>query len=165
MVREDDRRKNRKQEGKHVLIMALSTFPWANDVKFGDEVRKATIMKKTKYLFKDFPQKPIPDESGSTPVDGNTGALPDISSSSSQDGNKESLKKSGKDQLEYEGFTHDEAIYGTDNCGADWNDQAVKKANSYLEITAFSKSGLIDQLVFDGFTKTQAEYAASEVGY
>ena len=98
----DDRSKNRKQEGKHVLIMALSTFPWANEVKFGDEVRKATIMKKTKYFFKDFPQKPITDESGSTSADGNTGTLPDISSGSSQVGNEESRKKSGKDQLEYE---------------------------------------------------------------
>ena len=31
-------------------------------------------------------------------------------------------------QLEYEGFTHQEAVYGVDNCGADWNEQAAIKA-------------------------------------
>ena len=31
------------------------------------------------------------------------------------------------DQLEYEGFTKEEATYGADNCGADWNEQAAQK--------------------------------------
>jgi hypothetical protein len=53
------------------------------------------------------------------------------------------------EQLEFEGFTHDEAIYGTDNCGADWNEQAAIKAQDYLDYSSFSRSELIDQLEFD----------------
>lgn len=51
------------------------------------------------------------------------------------------------------------------NCGADWNEQAAKKAKSYLEFTSFSRSGLIDQLLYDGFTQEQAEYGVTQNGY
>lgn len=68
-------------------------------------------------------------------------------------------------QLEFEGYTHEEATYAADSCGADWYAQAVLSAKSYLEFSSFSRKGLIDQLVFEGFTKEQAEYAATEVGY
>ena len=69
------------------------------------------------------------------------------------------------DQLKFEGFTDSEAAYGADHCGADWNEQAAKKAESYLEFMSFSRSGLIDQLEFEGFTSSQAEYGADAVGY
>ncbi|MET3706488.1 hypothetical protein ABIB17_001104 [Arthrobacter sp. UYEF6] len=46
----------------------------------------------------------------------------------------------------------------------DWNAQAAKKAKSYLEYTSFSRSGLVDQLLFEGFTPEQAEYGASTTG-
>ncbi len=65
------------------------------------------------------------------------------------------------EQLEYEGFSHAEAKYGADNCGADWNEQAVIKARQYLEYTSFSRSGLIDQLRYEGFTQSQAEYGVN----
>lgn len=68
-------------------------------------------------------------------------------------------------QLEYEGFSNEEAIYAVDNCDADWNEQAAKKAKSYLKHSSFSKQGLIDQLEFEGFTSEQASYGASENGY
>lgn len=68
-------------------------------------------------------------------------------------------------QLEYEGYTHKQAVYGVDHCGADWFKQAVKKAKVYLEIMPFSKKGLIEQLEFDGFTHKQAIYAAKKCGY
>lgn len=68
-------------------------------------------------------------------------------------------------QLEYEGFTHEEAVYGVDNCGADWNEQAALKAQSYLDYTAFSREGLIEQLEYEGFTREQAEYGVEAVGY
>ena len=42
-------------------------------------------------------------------------------------------------QLEFEGYSHKEAIYGADHCDADWNEEAVKKAKEYLEIQNFSK--------------------------
>lgn len=69
------------------------------------------------------------------------------------------------EQLEFEGFSHDEAIFGVDHCEADWNEQAALKAAQYLESSSFSRSGLIDQLEFEGFTTEQAEYGVSQVGY
>jgi hypothetical protein len=68
-------------------------------------------------------------------------------------------------QLEYEGYTHGEAVYGVDNCGADWNKQSALKAQSYLDYSAFSREGLINQLEFEGFTKEQSEYGVQAVGY
>lgn len=69
------------------------------------------------------------------------------------------------EQLEYEGFSSEEATYAADNCGADWNEQAAKCAENYISISSFSRSGLIEQLEFEGFTKEQAEYGVKTVGY
>lgn len=68
------------------------------------------------------------------------------------------------EQLEYEGFSTEDATYGADNCGADWNKQAAKKAQDYLDYTSFSRDGLIDQLVYEGFTYDQAVYGVDSVG-
>ena len=65
------------------------------------------------------------------------------------------------EQLEYEGFSHTEAVYGADHCGANWNEQAAKKAREYLEYSSFSKSELLDQLLYEGFTQSQAEYGVN----
>lgn len=69
------------------------------------------------------------------------------------------------DQLEYEGYSTEDATYAADNCGADWNEQAALCAENYLDIMSFSRDGLIDQLLYEGFTQEQAEYGASSVGY
>jgi hypothetical protein len=37
-------------------------------------------------------------------------------------------------------------------------------AAEYLEFSAFSRSGLIDQLIYEGFTPQQAEYGVSTTG-
>ena len=68
------------------------------------------------------------------------------------------------EQLEYEGFSHEEAVAAADACGADWNEQAAKKAESYLSFMDMSRSQLIDQLEFEGFTSEQAAYGADAVG-
>ena len=68
-------------------------------------------------------------------------------------------------QLEFEGFSTQEATYGADNCKADWNEQAAKSAKNYMEISSFSESGLIEQLEFEGYTEEQAEYGAKKAGY
>ena len=68
------------------------------------------------------------------------------------------------DQLQYEGFTEQEAAYGADNCAADWNTQAALAAQNYLDIMPFSREGLIDQLTHDGYTTEQAEHGADSVG-
>ncbi len=67
-------------------------------------------------------------------------------------------------QLEFEGFTNKEAVYGVDNVSVDWNEQAVKKAKAYLDTMAFSRSGLIKQLEFEGFTHEQAVYGVEQNG-
>lgn len=67
------------------------------------------------------------------------------------------------EQLEYEGYTNSEATYAVDNCGADWQEQAVKCARSYLNTMSFSRSGLIEQLEYEGFTSSQAQYAVDKV--
>lgn len=68
-------------------------------------------------------------------------------------------------QLEFDGYSTEDATYAADNCGADWNEQAAKQAKSYLDVMSFSRQGLIDQLEYDGFTQEQAEYGVSAVGY
>ena len=67
-------------------------------------------------------------------------------------------------QLEYEKYTHDDAVYAADHCGADWSSQAGKKAKSYLEIMPFSYAGLIKQLEFDEFTHEQAVCGVEQCG-
>lgn len=69
------------------------------------------------------------------------------------------------EQLEYEGFSTEEATFGADNCGADWNEQAALKAQAYLDYQSFSRQGLIEQLLYEGFTQEQAEYGVTAVGY
>ena len=67
-------------------------------------------------------------------------------------------------QLEFEGFSNEDATYGVDNADADWNEQAAKRAQTYLDIRAFSRQGLIDQLVYEGFTQSQAVHGVNEAG-
>jgi hypothetical protein len=67
-------------------------------------------------------------------------------------------------QLEFDGFTRGDAESGIDALDVDWNEQAAKKAASYLSFMAFSRSGLVDQLLFDGFSQEQADYGASTTG-
>lgn len=69
------------------------------------------------------------------------------------------------EQLQYEGYSVEDATYAADNCGADWNEQAAKSAQTYLDTMSFSRDGLIEQLVYEGFSAEQAEYGATAVGY
>lgn len=40
---------------------------------------------------------------------------------------------------------------------------ALSKAHSYLKVTSFSKSGLKEQLIFEGFSDSEAEYAVNNL--
>lgn len=58
--------------------------------------------------------------------------------------------------------------YVEKNNMVDWDAEAVQCAQNYLDLMAFSRDGLIDQMSSesgDKFTRQQAEYAASQVGY
>ena len=63
-------------------------------------------------------------------------------------------------QLEYEGYTTEEATAAVDAQGVDWNAQAVGSAESYLGFAAFSRQWLIEQLEFDGYTNSEATFGA-----
>jgi len=43
-------------------------------------------------------------------------------------------------------------------------EQAVRKAEEYIEYTAFSRNSLIKQLEFEGFTRKEAEHGAKGAG-
>ena len=80
--------------------------------------------------------------------------------------NTMSFSRSGLiEQLEYEQYSSEAAVWAVDHVEADWNEQAAKKAKEYLDMMAFSRRGLIDQLKFEGFTEEEAEYGATSVGY
>lgn len=68
-------------------------------------------------------------------------------------------------QLEYEGFSTADAIYGVEQLAVDWKQQAAKKAAEYLEFQAFSRQGLLDQLLYEKFTLEEAEYGVKQNGY
>lgn len=68
------------------------------------------------------------------------------------------------EQLEYEKYSHADAVYAVQHCGADWNEQALQSALSYLNYTAFSYQGLIGQLEYEKFTSKQAAYGADHCG-
>jgi hypothetical protein len=43
-------------------------------------------------------------------------------------------------------------------------ENAKRKAESYLEMTGFSRSGVTEQMKFEGFTTSQAALGADSVG-
>jgi hypothetical protein len=43
-------------------------------------------------------------------------------------------------------------------------EQAALKAQSYLDYSPFSRQGLIDQLIYEGFTQKEAVYGVNQVG-
>ena len=70
-----------------------------------------------------------------------------------------------------DGFPADDAEFAVARLeaegGVDWNAEATEAAKSYLELTSFSRQGLIDQLTSqygDEFTPEQAEYGVSQTG-
>lgn len=68
-------------------------------------------------------------------------------------------------QLEYEGFSTEEATFGADNAGADWNAEAAEKAQQYLDYSSFSRDGLYDQMAYEGFLPVEIEFGLAAVGY
>ncbi len=66
--------------------------------------------------------------------------------------------------MAYEKYSAEDATWAVDRVAVDWNEQAAKSAKSYLKFSSFSHSGLVDQLVFEGFTPEQAEYGVGTTG-
>lgn len=75
------------------------------------------------------------------------------------------FSKSGLvEQLEYEGYSNEDATFAVENVEVDWREQAVIQAKNYLDYSAFSRSGLIDQLLYEGHSQEDANYAVNQVG-
>ena len=56
-------------------------------------------------------------------------------------------------------------VRGKANILKELEKKAAKAAKNYLDFMAFSRSGLIDQLEFEGFTHEQAVYGVEQNGY
>lgn len=68
-----------------------------------------------------------------------------------------------KKYLEDVGFSTDEALYGADNCGADWNEQVVEKLEYYIDFfDEMTREEMLQALADDGFTDEQIAYAAEQ---
>ena len=65
--------------------------------------------------------------------------------------------------MRFEEFSKAEATFAVDYIDPNWNAQAEQTAQSYLDSGGFSREGLIDQLVFEGFTRSQAEHGVKAV--
>jgi hypothetical protein len=68
-------------------------------------------------------------------------------------------------QLQYEHFDPADATFAVEQLETsgrvDWNEQAVRKAQSYLGYSSFSLDGLAQQLEYEGFTPSEAQHGAT----
>ena len=69
------------------------------------------------------------------------------------------------EQLEFEGFSKEDATYAVNHISVNWNEQAYEKGQSYLDMMGFSEDGLREQLDFEGFTKSEIDYAINKLGF
>ena len=60
-------------------------------------------------------------------------------------------------------FTPDEALYGANNCGANWDEQAVRCAEKYAEKVGYDFDKLVFQIEWFNYTHDQAVQAATKV--
>lgn len=68
--------------------------------------------------------------------------------------------------LRMDGFSEAVAVYAADNVGANWNTQATRAAQLFINTwPGLSRIGMIDILVhIEGFTRAQAEFAVNSIG-
>jgi hypothetical protein len=64
--------------------------------------------------------------------------------------------------LVYETYTKEVAEFAVDSLDVDWKEQAYLMAKAYLDHTSFSIGSLTEQLEFEKFTTSQAEYRATK---
>lgn len=75
------------------------------------------------------------------------------------------FSKSGLiEQLEFEGYSTEDAKFAVDNIDVDWREQAVRHAELYIDTMPFSRDGLIEQLKFEGHSEEDSVYAVGQVG-
>jgi len=67
------------------------------------------------------------------------------------------------EQLEFEGFSPEDATLAVDSLDVDYGEQAKKKAEDYIDYSAFSRSGLIEQLEFEDFSPEDSAAAVDSL--
>ncbi|GAA2880365.1 Ltp family lipoprotein [Enterococcus casseliflavus] len=67
-------------------------------------------------------------------------------------------------QLEFEGFPHNDAQWAVDQLTIDWNEQALKKANSYHSLMSLPPDNIRRLLTFEDFSEEQIDYAMTNIG-
>ncbi|MEH7383840.1 Ltp family lipoprotein [Bacillus sp. JJ1521] len=68
------------------------------------------------------------------------------------------------EQLEYEGYSKEDATFAVDNIKVDWREQAVRHAKNYNDTMPMSRQGLIEQLMYEGHSQEDSTYAADQIG-
>ena len=63
-----------------------------------------------------------------------------------------------------DGAQKDRSLYSAGYSPTTGERNALRSARAYLNVSAFSKSGLMDQLMYEGFSQHEAEYAAENCG-
>ena len=68
--------------------------------------------------------------------------------------------------MKFEGYSVADATYAVDKVAyrGIWSEQAAGSAKDYLDGQSFSRSGLIEQLEFEGYTPAQAIYGVNQTG-
>ncbi|OHA83956.1 MAG: hypothetical protein A2937_00420 [Candidatus Yonathbacteria bacterium RIFCSPLOWO2_01_FULL_47_33b] len=143
-----------------------------------NEVTQQPVVENTQAITENKNDNPAPIAEKATPAKTETKNIPAPTPVSSETVSQKNAVKKAKSylgysafshdglvaQLEYEQFSHADAVYGSDNSGGNWNEQAAKKAKSYMDMSAYSRGSLIEQLKYEKFTQEQAEYGANAVG-
>ena len=154
-----------------VVFLAIGAFSGGSDDKPQEPTTSASASvsddaktNKGEETAPDAPEQKQP-EAEPEPADTRTTGQKNALKSANQYLNYSAFSRSGLiKQLEYEGYSTEDATYAVDNCGASWTEQALKSAKSYLAYSSFSHSGLIHQLEYEGFSTEDATYGADNCG-
>jgi len=141
-------------KGKELAV----EIKFQNSLGFGDKALKAIIIPAVEPTPTPTPAS-TPTSSSSSTVNQSQAELKAQSYLRNMSFSRSGLIK----QLEFEGFSNADAIYGVDKQNADWSAQAFLKAQSYLRSTSFSRSGLIKQLEFEGFSNSESIFGVDKL--
>ncbi|MGF2072649.1 Ltp family lipoprotein, partial [Enterococcus casseliflavus] len=61
-------------------------------------------------------------------------------------------------------LTHNDAQWAVDQLTIDWNEQALKKANSYHSLMSLPPDNIRRLLAFEDFSEEQIDYAMTNIG-